>query len=228
MRKGDEKKQEILTIAERYFCSKGFEATSVQDLIDAAHTSKGGFYHYFPSKDRVLEAICAQRAEKFAEQAEEHLSRLTDPIQRLNVLFYTMMPLRQSEYLFISMLLPTMGRAEGLACRVHYQEALTAAFTPLLTREVALGAEQDVVHPVTRGVVSPVLMLANACWGEACELLLEAAEKKMPVEPTDLLDLLEKYRRSIEVLLDIPYGCLTMISLQEWSSLTEKLIKQFR
>ena len=50
MRKGDEKRKELLQVAERFFCARGYEETSVQDIIDAAESSKGGFYHYFPSK----------------------------------------------------------------------------------------------------------------------------------------------------------------------------------
>ena len=50
MRKGDEKRQELLNTAERLFCRQGYEETSVQDLLNAASMSKGGFYHHFASK----------------------------------------------------------------------------------------------------------------------------------------------------------------------------------
>ena len=43
MRKGDEKRQEMLNVAERLFCLKGYEATSVQDILNVLHSSKGGF-----------------------------------------------------------------------------------------------------------------------------------------------------------------------------------------
>ena len=62
MRKGEEKKQEIMRVAERLFCRNGFRETGVQDILDALKISKGAFYHYFESKDAVLEMICAEHA----------------------------------------------------------------------------------------------------------------------------------------------------------------------
>lgn len=228
MRKGDEKRQELLNVAERLFCTKGFEATSVQDILDILHTSKGGFYHYFASKDSLLDTLCEQRAERFCEQAEEALSTLVDPMERMNALLHAMMPLRMSELSFISMLLPLMGRAEGVSCRVKYQEALAAAFRPVLEREIALGSDMEVLHPMVRDAADPVLLLANACWADACTQLLAISRKSPRLEPAALLAVLEKYRRSIEVLLDAPYGSVVMLPLEEWVTLTEKLLRQLR
>ena len=41
MKKGDLRKQEILQTAEKLFCRKGYEQTSVQDILDQLKTSKG-------------------------------------------------------------------------------------------------------------------------------------------------------------------------------------------
>lgn len=62
MRKGDEKRQAILDVAEKLFYTKGYEATSVQDILDVLDTSKGSFYHHFESKEQVLgHPLCATR-----------------------------------------------------------------------------------------------------------------------------------------------------------------------
>ena len=58
MKKGDARRGELLATAERLFYTKGYEQTSVQDILTAMHFSKGGFYHHFDSKLAVLEAIC--------------------------------------------------------------------------------------------------------------------------------------------------------------------------
>ena len=60
MRRGDEKKQAILDVAERLFYHKGYEQTSVQDILDVLNASKGSFYHHFESKFTVLETLCVQ------------------------------------------------------------------------------------------------------------------------------------------------------------------------
>ena len=58
MKKGDVRREELLATAERLFYTKGYEKTSVQDILTEMNFSKGGFYHHFDSKLSVLEAIC--------------------------------------------------------------------------------------------------------------------------------------------------------------------------
>lgn len=56
LKKGDARRGELLAAAEKLFYTKGYENTSVQDILDAVGFSKGGFYHHFDSKLAVLEA----------------------------------------------------------------------------------------------------------------------------------------------------------------------------
>lgn len=58
----DARREQILDCAQRLFFSKGFEATTVQDLMLAAGVSKGGFYHHFAAKEDVLEALSLRLA----------------------------------------------------------------------------------------------------------------------------------------------------------------------
>ncbi|WP_419785348.1 TetR/AcrR family transcriptional regulator [Pseudodesulfovibrio sp.] len=47
----------LLDTAEAIFLKKGYEAATVNDILEAANLSKGGFYHYFKSKNEVLDAL---------------------------------------------------------------------------------------------------------------------------------------------------------------------------
>ncbi|MFT9496729.1 TetR/AcrR family transcriptional regulator [Anaerosolibacter sp.] len=53
-KKNTSKKNELVEIAEKLFIEKGYEETSVEDILKASGLSKGGFYHYFKSKEEVL------------------------------------------------------------------------------------------------------------------------------------------------------------------------------
>lgn len=48
----------ILTAAERLFAEKGFEKTSLQDIMDETKLSKGAIYHHFVSKEDIFIKIC--------------------------------------------------------------------------------------------------------------------------------------------------------------------------
>lgn len=52
-----ELRDKILQSAYNLFASKGFEKTTVADIINQADCSKGGFYHHFRSKNDVIDGI---------------------------------------------------------------------------------------------------------------------------------------------------------------------------
>ncbi|WP_067173123.1 TetR/AcrR family transcriptional regulator [Microtetraspora niveoalba] len=47
----------LLAEATRLFAERGFESTSVQEIVTAAGVTKGAMYHYFASKDDLLHEI---------------------------------------------------------------------------------------------------------------------------------------------------------------------------
>lgn len=51
------KKQQILNAAYELFINKGYNSSSIQDILDEAKVSKGTFYNYFSSKSECLMAI---------------------------------------------------------------------------------------------------------------------------------------------------------------------------
>ena len=50
----EDRRNELLDIAQSYFYQKGYAATSVADIIQTAGIAKGTFYHYFTSKEDML------------------------------------------------------------------------------------------------------------------------------------------------------------------------------
>lgn len=65
----------ILNVAFRLFMEKGYEYTSVQDIIDHLDgLSKGAIYHHFKSKEDILVAV----TERMTEQSNQMLARIRD------------------------------------------------------------------------------------------------------------------------------------------------------
>ncbi|RJS61996.1 TetR/AcrR family transcriptional regulator [Bacillus sp. PK3_68] len=48
------RKRQVMMAAHSLFVEKGFAATSIQDILDESHISKGTFYNYFSSKSELL------------------------------------------------------------------------------------------------------------------------------------------------------------------------------
>lgn len=52
-----DRKRRVLLSAQKLFVTKGFNNTSIQDILDESKISKGTFYNYFSSKNECLIAI---------------------------------------------------------------------------------------------------------------------------------------------------------------------------
>lgn len=57
MMKMNERKRNVVNAAQRLFIEKGFQNTSIQDILEEAKISKGTFYNYFNSKRECLIAM---------------------------------------------------------------------------------------------------------------------------------------------------------------------------
>lgn len=220
MRKGDEKRQELLNAAEKLFCHQGYDKTSVQDILNATGMSKGGFYHHFTSKEEVLTALCDRRAERAAAYTADALNQATNPMGRINAVLHGFLPLRREEAAFVAMLTPVIGRPEGRAIAMTYQDALCDAFQPLLRAEIAAAAAVEAVCPPVREMERVILHIVNLCWMDAAAEMYRMGSEGRRMEPSALLHMLEKYRRAVEVLLDAPYGAIEIIRVEEWDEVS--------
>src|ERR1700730_14660757 len=53
----------FLDVAQRLIQTKGYEQMSIQDVLDELETSRGALYHYFDSKEALLDGV----VERFAD-----------------------------------------------------------------------------------------------------------------------------------------------------------------
>ena len=55
----EETVEKILTAASRLFLEKGYEQTTIQDIVDNLYgLTKGAVYHHFKSKAEIMDALC--------------------------------------------------------------------------------------------------------------------------------------------------------------------------
>ncbi len=69
-RKRQSTKSRIVKAAWNLFYKKGYEATTVEDIISASKTSKGTFYHYFKGKEALLNSLSDLFDSKYRELSE--------------------------------------------------------------------------------------------------------------------------------------------------------------
>lgn len=74
----------IISAAWKLFYENGFEDTTIEDIIYESQTSRGSFYHYFPSKNALLGTL----AYIFDEKYDELKTKLTEEQPVLDQLIY--------------------------------------------------------------------------------------------------------------------------------------------
>ena len=85
MRKnGPNTKSRIISAAWKLFYDKGYENTTIEDIVALSGTSKGSFYHYFEGKDALLGTLSTL----FDEKYEELIPKIDDITSSFEVLMY--------------------------------------------------------------------------------------------------------------------------------------------
>jgi len=77
--KGEKTRTDIVACAKQLFYQHGYEATSFSDIVDATGLYRGNIYHYFKSKDEILQAVIAQHLAEFRVLMAQWDSRHADP-----------------------------------------------------------------------------------------------------------------------------------------------------
>jgi AcrR family transcriptional regulator len=69
----NDRKQHVIKMSHQLFIDKGFQATSIQDILDYSGISKGTFYNYFSSKSELLIALFKTIYKKMEQDRNELL-----------------------------------------------------------------------------------------------------------------------------------------------------------
>ena len=224
MKKGEIKKQVILQTAETMFCRNGYETTSVQDILDALHTSKGSFYHHYASKELLLEEICRTRAKNGMEKIISGLTDSTSATENINRLFSGAMPLNGENLSFLRMLLPVFTLPEGRQVRAGYADALTEMMLPSTVKEIERGNETGEFYCTDPQHSAEMCWLViHDCWIRICMLIIRNEQAGSETDPAELLSMTEHYRHSVERLLSAPFGSIRLMNLDELIRLNEQI-----
>jgi TetR/AcrR family transcriptional repressor of nem operon len=76
-------RENLLDAAQRLMLAKGYAATSVEEVCDAAGLTKGAFFHYFADKEALGRAAVSRFVERGAESFRDaRFLREADPLRR--------------------------------------------------------------------------------------------------------------------------------------------------
>jgi len=145
--------------AQRLIQTRGYEQFSIQDVIDEIGTSKGAFYHYFGSKESLLEAVI----DRMADAAFDLMVPIVnDPdlaaIDKLQLVFSTVAAWKGERKDFFVELLRVWMSAPNSVVREHFRREAAARMTPLLTTIIHQGMVEGAFTPTSSDGAAAVLV----------------------------------------------------------------------
>ena len=121
-------REKIISESLRLFSLKGFLSTSIQDILKAANTSKGGLYNHFANKEDLFLAVVDEARRLWREKTLAGLDQIEKPVEKLKKLLENY----RDRYLKDSKDLPGGGFFVTLSVELDDQR-------PHLSREVNKG-----------------------------------------------------------------------------------------
>src|SRR5580658_3407774 len=77
VKKPEERRREIVSASRSLFLSKGYENTTIQDIMTKLQIAKGTTYHYFRSKEELLDAVVEEMVHEYVIAIEKSLNACT-------------------------------------------------------------------------------------------------------------------------------------------------------
>ena len=224
MKKGDERRVRILETAEKLFYQKGYEATSVQDILDDLKMSKGGFYHHFESKLQLLDALCQGQMQQNGELMRMAVEKNKgDAIAQLNALYERCTLWQEGQAAFTHLVLKTAYLGGSVQLRDSLKQAMLAGARPLIREIIHDGIEQKKFFTRYPDDIGELLLQLFANVNDEIAMLLAREEKNcLPV----ILNLLMTYRHAAEMLTGAPYGSLVLFDLNRFPAIIETIAQQ--
>jgi len=159
-----DKRRQILDAAVRVFARQGFHATRVSDIADEAGVAYGLVYHYFSSKDEVLNELFIERWSLLLAAIEETDKTSSSPREKLAAVATFIFDSYRHDPELMKVIIVEVTRAANSFGQTHLEEIRRAY------ESIAKIVAEGQANGAFRGDVAP--MFASLAFYGAIEQLL--------------------------------------------------------
>jgi len=215
----DLRRAEIVDAAQTLIYTKGYEQMSIQDILDQLQISKGAFYHYFDSKQALLDALI----ERMQAEAEHVIGPISaDPtlpaLEKMNRVFLTAARWKVAQKDYLMAILRIWYADQNAIVRQKIQARLLKESGPLITDVIQQGVREGVFKTTYPEWIGEIAMgLVIALGDRYAEILLMDEDQSVGLERIQCIN--AAYTEALERVLGAPPGSLELIdidSLKRW------------
>jgi AcrR family transcriptional regulator len=210
------RRAELIDCAQRLFLEKGYERTTINDVIAATGLSKGAFYHHFSAKEDLLEAIAERVGQAALAASRTPAGAELNALGRLNYVLamgreWKLDHLHELRAMFTVLLKP-----ENSVLYHRIVGALFIALSPAVIAIVEQGVREGVFAPVDAKVAAETLL--GLAEGRRA-VVLDALVATELGDIDDALDLIVSRVRAEEAIVDrilgLPPGSVAFMGAAE-------------
>jgi len=213
------RKEAFVEAAQRLLQTKGYERMSIQDLLEELGASRGAFYHYFDSKQALLEAVVDRITDAALGSMEPVINDMSLPAaDKLTRVFSDIGRWKTERRALVLSLMEVWMSDENAIFREKIRQRLMARLVPPLTRIVQQGmAEGTFTARSPQDTAMVLVMLIEGFQNRALELFI--ARQANTVTYTDAERYFAAYLDAFERILGAAPGSIKLIDesiLREW------------
>lgn len=197
-----ERRDEILDVAERLFCTNGYDNTSTNDILAEIGIARGTLYYHFKNKEDILDAMIDRILDEIIRKAENIalnesmpvLERLTKTVLAANVDTKTG-----------DMILEQVHKPQNALMHAKMQEKLLSQLVPLFVKIIEDGISQNLMQTdYPEDTIQMLLMYSNSVFDESIAYSQDVKKRKVLA-----------FINNVEILLHMERGSLleTMIPM---------------
>jgi AcrR family transcriptional regulator len=215
----EERYNEILDKAQELFFTKGYEQSSIQDIIDGVGIAKGTFYHYFSSKIQLLDELVERMLDQTVQMVQPIFDdENLDALEKFHLFFSTIENWKIDNKTFFKSILQVFYNDDNILLRHKLKAASVTATTLPLSKIVRQGLEEGIFDTCCPDEIGAIVMEIGQSLAETIVGLLLGKD-----EDADPLLLVERKiavtHYAIERLLGAPAGSVQLFDygrLKQW------------
>ena len=202
VKEAEERRNEILDVAERLFGTKGFDGTSTTDILNEIGIARGTLYYHFKSKEDILDAMIERLTGGLVAKANEIAGKTGVPVlQRMTLM---MMALNVKNDLGHE-IMEQIHKPQNALMHQKMQERLLAGVNPIITSLIEEGIAQGICQTdYLAEVAEMTLLYSNTVFDDLAGYSGEERQRKIAAFIYNLERLLGMERDSLrEAVLPI-------------------------
>ena len=207
----DERRNEFLDTAMRLFLERGYEQTSVNAIIESVGVSKGAFYHYFRTKEEVLDQLADRATVQAAALLEPVVTdESLNAVAKLNELFHRTNAFKAQNLELMRTLLRVYFSDQNVLLRRRLLAQNVEVVGPLIARILEQGnREGTMAVDFPEEAAAFVLRIGAELVEQIARLFSEIDRDPSAVDR--ILRHLEMYNQSVERILGVEPGGLSLV-----------------